>query len=298
MIYSLFALGGVWFWVLTLVAVAALIISVEKEHGVGAVICFAVYFAAIHLFGDATLLQSAGSHWEWLIAASVLYFVIGAGWSLGKWFLWNRQKAIECMDNYCAVRQAFLRDKLGVGPTKAEITEKTAVPDDLRDNWTSYIEERHEVSGFKREDGIRIDIDFTVPRAQEHKSRITMWMSFWPASAAFTLTRDPIKNICTGIYNHLADKYQELAERAWRHAVAMRQTDITPPEVLEEDPATGPADKPDLSKRIEDTEEDTEALRPGTDEGEPETEKKGLFATIKSVVSKNSDKSDEENDDA
>lgn len=297
MIYSLFALGGAWFWALTLLAVVALIVSVEKGHGIGATLCFAVYFAAIHLFGDATLLQSAGSHWEWVIAATVLYFVVGAGWSLGKWFLWNRQKAIECLDNYCAVRRVFLRAELGVGPTKPEITEKTAVPDDLRDNWTSYIEKRHEVSGFKRDDGIRIDIDFTVPRAQEHKSRITMWMSFWPASAAFTLTRDPIKNICTGIYNHLADKYQELAERAWRHAIEMRQTDLTPPEVLEEDPATGPTDKPDLSKRIEDTEEDPEeSLRPATDEGESETESKGLLATIKSAVSRN--KPEEENDDA
>jgi len=290
MIYSLFALGGVWFWLLTLVAVGVLLISVEKEHGIGATVCFAIYFAAIHLFGDATLLQSAGSHWEWLIAATVLYFVVGAGWSLGKWFLWNKRRALECLDNYCAVRQAFLREKLGVGPLKAEITEKTAVPDDLKDSWTAYIEGRHTDSGFKQDDGVCIDIHFSVPRAQEHKSKITMWMSFWPASATFTLARDPIRNICAGIYNRLADKYQELAEKAWRSAVETRRTDVTPPETLAEDPAIGPVDKPDLSKRIEDSEEDAPAyrtLRPATEEGEPES--KGLLSTLKSLVSSNDD---------
>ena len=72
----------------------------------------------------------------------------------------------------------------------------------------------------------------------------------------------------------------------------MRQTDLTPPKVLEEDPATGPADKPDLSRRIEDTEE--EVLRPGTDEAEPES--KGLFGTIKAAVGKKKDDGSEEND--
>jgi len=289
-IYSLFALGGLWFWILTLVAVAGMIVSVEKEHGVGATVCFGVYFAAIHLFGDATLVQSFGSHWEWIIAASVLYFVIGAAWSLGKWFLWNKNKVISCLDNYCSVRRQFLVEKLGVGPLKPEITEKTAVPDDLHGEWTTHIESRHQEAGFKQDDGVCIDIHFTVPRAQEHKSRIIMWMSFWPASAAFTLSRDPIRNVCVGIYNRLADKYQELAERAWSSAVELRQTDVTIPEALAEDPASGPADQPDLTKRVEEPEE----IVPGQD---PE-EKQGLFATIKSKLSGDDDDTETSDDDA
>lgn len=276
MISSLFVVGGIWFWLLTLLAAGALLIAVEKEHGVGATICFAVYFAAIHLFGDATLLQKFGNHWEWVLAAAALYFILGAGWSLVKWFLWNKQKAVTCLDNYQVVRQRFLQDKLGVGPTKATITEKTAVPEDLREEWTQHIEERHNRnSGYRNDDGVCVDIYFTVPRAQQHKSRIIMWMSFWPASAAFSLTRDPIKNLCTGIYNHLAEKYQELAEKAWRSAVAEREVDITQPETLAEDPAGGPVDKPNFPVDSKDADE-SDAVSPGDD-----SESKGLWDTVK-----------------
>jgi len=255
MIESFFVIGGLWFWLLTITATIAIIFSVEKEHGVGATICFGVYLAAVHLFGDATWFQYFGSNIEVVIGLILAYLAAGAIWSLGKWFFWNREKAIVCEDNYLRVRQEWLRDKIGAGPTKPTITEKTAIPPEYKEEWTKYVESRHTRSGFKYTDEIYLDIDFEVPRAQKHKSRIIMWMGFWPASMVFTLTRDPVRKACSFIYESLSNKYQELAEKAWQSAIKTRKKDLVKPETLPEDPEEGPDDKPDLSAQDETVEE-------------------------------------------
>lgn len=51
---------------------------------------------------------------------------------------------------------------------------------------------------------------------KDNKSRITMWMLYWPWSALWTLTNDPIRRFFNMVYRLLTNTYQKMADWVYR----------------------------------------------------------------------------------
>ena len=119
-----FILGGVWFWLLTVAFIVALIWEVSGDRGVAALFTLGVYLAAIHLFGNATIFATIAANPAWLYIGIPVYFLVGSAWSLGRWFLYIRRKIRE---DYKEVRMDWLHNN-GV----ENATLDTNIPEHMR----------------------------------------------------------------------------------------------------------------------------------------------------------------------
>ena len=55
-----------------------------------------------------------------------------------------------------------------------------------------------------------------IPAVRDHKSRVTMWMVWWPWSMIWTLLNDPIRRMWRTIWKRLQKTYAQIAARAFR----------------------------------------------------------------------------------
>ena len=55
---------------------------------------------------------------------------------------------------------------------------------------------------FKKED---------IPLAKDYKSKIILWMSYWPWSALWTLLNDPVRKLFNAIYRKISIMYQRIS---------------------------------------------------------------------------------------
>jgi hypothetical protein len=194
MLLGFLAFGGLWFWLVTAAFVIAMLAFIEYEKPIVAT-CNVVLFALVMMaFSDI----SPSMEWvksnlitiaEWI----GLYFVIGIVWAVVKWafFLMNQR------DIYEARRVAFLKEKEA----------------DRRRDWSYKAKPgEEEPAAF----AIPIVIDDTTrpafikslggkfpPMPQDNKSRILLWMGYWPFSATWTLINDPLKRAWRFAYHRI-----------------------------------------------------------------------------------------------
>lgn len=57
--------------------------------------------------------------------------------------------------------------------------------------------------------------DDVPPRVANHKARITMWIAYWPWSAFWTLTHDPITKAVVAIYHRIGGLLQRMSDRVF-----------------------------------------------------------------------------------
>jgi len=66
---------------------------------------------------------------------------------------------------------------------------------------------------FAREAKIK---DIVIPSANRNKGRIIFWMSYWPASALWTLINDPFTRLFKFIYNRIGSVFELISNSMFK----------------------------------------------------------------------------------
>lgn len=104
------------------------------------------------------------------------YFLVGAVWSVAKWWFRETEKAR-------LAKIAYDKDSLFSKP----------------EPWADFI--KH-----KKGD----------PADRYSRSDIVVWIVWWPFSALYTLLNDPIRRLARRIYTELLKTYQRISDHVWK----------------------------------------------------------------------------------
>ena len=248
MLYELIHVGSIFFWIATVVAMIALMYSIECNSGGGSFFAVGVYLALIHVFGDAKWVQ-----WMWLnplhtaiVIAS--YFAIGTGWSVAKWALFVKDKSVETQEKYTQLKVDFqLRHNLDVTVDSND----APIPASHAIRFKEYVKSLEE----------RRVLSLTPPLVREHKERILTWMSFWPFSIVWSILDDFVKRSFVTIYNFISTTMQRISNRLYRGVQDQFNKDL---QFLETAKAEVKVEKPkDNSPVLHDDDDDDDEYESG-----------------------------------
>lgn len=208
-----FIIGGVWFWLLSIVVLCLLLWEIHEEKPIIGLFTVGFYLALIHLFGDASVPSTLVSS-PWILYLGIpIYVVAGVVWGLIKWSLYTNRHVIE----YKQSRRRWLLEKQrGEHPALVgvTITEDTTVPTELRSEW------KGGTVGWANRRG--------KPSARNEKWKIITWMCYWPFSMLWTVLDEPWRYI----YEVLSSVFQRISDKLYSNAGYDVDTDLT--EVLKE----------------------------------------------------------------
>ncbi len=191
---EIFLIGGLWFWLLLAAETILLLVLLEWRKGTLATLTFLVTLLLLQSLGDVNLFGYAIAHPWTVVVGAVVYFVLGTGWAVVKWWFYVRKQRAW----YDELRAAFLRLH-GLDP-------RSALPEELQATWQRCLERA-------RKSGRPLEVR---PLAARHKAYIVHWMAYWPWSLTWTLLKDPVRQACLTIYHSLAEYLQEMSDRAFR----------------------------------------------------------------------------------
>lgn len=176
--FELMLFGLPLFWYALIVLTVVMVAALEYESGWIASLSLAAFVLLLWMLGDlGSLFTMTGL--STLVAMLIAYFVLGTGWAVAKWYFF----LIAARDWYTANRNEIEQAKKG-----------------------SYsLPSNH---FFKNKDDI-------PPRVKNHKGRITLWIAYWPWSALWTLTHDPITKMVVAIYHRIGGLLQHMSDRVF-----------------------------------------------------------------------------------
>lgn len=186
MLFEFLIFGTLWFWIAAIIFAAVVVVAIDNDRGLLATVALLAFVAALVLFGDFNPFPWLMRH-PWAGVLLILaYFAIGAGWAIVKWWFY-------CTDMARKYREARFRflEQNGV--------QGDAIPDHLREKW-------RENSRFS---------DRGPPNVRQNKSRIMLWMTYWPFSMFWTLLNDPIRRVFRHIYEYISGILHRISERAF-----------------------------------------------------------------------------------
>lgn len=180
MITPFLLLGTVWFWVYIIIPFLFLIWFVESEQSIMAAVIVASMAVAFLCFGDPTVLSNIKSNPSILVLYASAYIFVGIAWGFVKWFFY----VLKRRDQYTQEVNAW------------QIT--------YNDQAARGMEEHHRAKRPKKET--------FQPAASKNKGRIIFWMSYWPASALWTLLNDPLTRVFSFIYRRLGRAFDDISK--------------------------------------------------------------------------------------
>ncbi len=193
MLFSLLAFGTLWFWAALIIPFLFLIYFVENEKSVGAFLLTFFTLGALIFLGGKNVVPWVTGH-PFLLAEYVgAYIGVGIVWGFIKWFFYVLRKR----DAYTAFRADWVK-------TNGEVDDSTTVSGGQRNHRSGQTNRQ-----IFQDDARRIDLP---PRVERNKGRIIFWMSYWPASALWTLLNDPITRIGRFIYNRVGHLFQKMSD--------------------------------------------------------------------------------------
>lgn len=186
----LFVIGSIPFWVLAGVYVIFLLWAIDNDSGSLSSVITITFLALLFFMGDLSL-KYVVEH-PWVIAQYLGgYLLAGVVWSLAKW--WFHVNGI--LRKYTAMRASFMTHyNLPVDTHVDQLTK------DLR------IRFNEQLDLFARMNG------GLPPQSSKNKARIVMWMTYWPASAVWTLINDPVRRIIENLCNMLGTTFQKISD--------------------------------------------------------------------------------------
>lgn len=177
-----------WFWI-TLVAVVALIICEATESPIAATITVVAGVLALQFIGGIDLWTYLKENPLNIIKMVGLYFGIGAGWCVTKWWLY----ALNRRDGYREQKRKFCKSyKLNDG----------IIPDDMK-------------NAFRNSFHPHCLRDDYPPKVGKHKERIVRWIAYWPSSVIWTIINDFVQRIAKSIYNLISSTLQRISDKVF-----------------------------------------------------------------------------------
>ena len=199
-ILSIFVLGAVGWWCLTILFIIYTFLALDKDYDtpgethlawpISMLVLYVIYMQFI----AKTDIFNFAVHYPLKIILYVLsYFVVGFIWSFVKWWLYV---------NTIAEKYQFEKDKF-----TAEYIPKTAVPKNNRDNEKDKKDEW---------DFIVRNKDLQKPVVSKYKGKITVWIMYWPVSVVWSLLDDFIKKMVRHIITLFQKFYQSISDSAFK----------------------------------------------------------------------------------
>jgi len=202
-----------WFWAL-LVCASVMFWCVVEDNGYGA-------FIALVAFGIASFfLPDIEAFYGWVAANKTflfwtagLYFPIGLGWSVFKWWV------------YAHDQKDLLEEKLPGW--------KREFKNDVK-NWQEYVQTcRNDTDKFSQENlqnaiyrvenanwettyAEKLECYNFPPEIAKHKASFIRWLSYWPFSAIHFVCKDFFKRIGKAIYDACAVYLQSISDRVFK----------------------------------------------------------------------------------
>ena len=187
---TLLVFGSVGFWILVSLVALLIFWMTEIEQPGWATLMLIVTFVALAYLGDFNLWHAIKGNPMGAIVACAAYVGVGAAWSVGKWWFFVH----ACRAIYQEVRDEFME--------RYNLDKSGDIPDHQKQDFQ-----------FKVEHGSK---EAAKPLIRENKSRITIWMTYWPWSMTWTLINDPVKKMFRWVYHQLQAVYQSIADHGYR----------------------------------------------------------------------------------
>lgn len=167
--------------ILAVIAVVALLLSVESESSVGATIVLVTTLLFVWVVYDFNVIVYVLANIQYFLLGLIGYFIAGAIWARVKWRFFIRACYAHFVDN----KPTF----------------------------------------FKSDSTFRYKGDYQKipPQTSDNKSRIVLWMTYWPVSMTWTLINDPIRKIFNWIYEVTAKSFQSDSDKVFADIVAKNE---------------------------------------------------------------------------
>lgn len=120
-------------------------------------------------------------NWKLCLAIVAAYPLLGAIWSVVKWWFFLHDQAASMQDRIDRIQQQNSDDPVRLSRQLTSLQQEGDWP----------------------------------PRVGNHKSRIMKWICWWPFSFIGTMFNNPIRWVCEGIYNNMIGLLQGMSNRIW-----------------------------------------------------------------------------------
>lgn len=227
MFLGLFVVGTLWFWLLVLSVCVVLTLAVEYSRPGWATLSVLGSLFLLSVFGNFNVFQLAAHHPVQALECVGAYVLVGALWSVAKWWFYVRA-ARERFDD---AKEGWFRNnshranidfRLAETRAAAELDFEKAAPGDkvaearLNAALTAEQNAKQRAEEKMKSEFRSYAKKYLVPSVRSEKSRIMTWMMYWPWSAAWTLINDPVKRAFTAVYNHLRALFEGIVKSAFR----------------------------------------------------------------------------------
>lgn len=192
-------LMGVDFFVATLIVFTLIVYLVEQKITLGAIFMVAMYVGLVHFFfckgwTPIDIIGGVKAHAIEAVIGAVAYFIIGTVWAFIKWWSFVKGERRRYDEVFCK----FVRDHDIIDPISKWNDDQLRALERAISDAGSY------------DNRIRVR-----PQVSDFKEDIFLWIGFWPFSAFWTIIDDPIRRICTAIYNLIGKRLQAISDSAW-----------------------------------------------------------------------------------
>lgn len=178
--------------IIIIAVIMAVLLEFEKEgwttilFSLGIALSLWVYKSEIWNFISTSPLST--------LLFSLSYIVAGLVWSLFKWEVYIRNR----VDVYESLKSEFLREK------------------EIKNNWNDWIYCLNgHMGGHFRDEYSPVQVaDIIIPKANEKKSLIVSWISYWPMSLGATLLNNPFRKFFEWIYGMVSGIYDKIGSSA------------------------------------------------------------------------------------
>lgn len=167
--------GGLLFWIAVAIVAALSIIFVEKQKNWSTFITLVLFAVALEWFSNVKPITWVFHHPMKLLVYIGVYAIIGAVWSVIKWWLYT----LDARDRYTKSRVEYMQQN-----NLAEMGE---------------IDVKRFVKLYK--------LEKFPPMPHNEAMRISVWIAYWPLSGLWTLINDPIRRLFIAIRQSLQGVY-------------------------------------------------------------------------------------------
>jgi len=216
-LYSIFALGSIWFFIISIATIIFLFYCVETEKAIRSLFLIVFYFLFLQFIVQVNLFSNINENPLKSVFYLLGYFVAGFLWSMVKWYLFVNKRALA----YKTRRFSFLTEQ------RASL---------IKDNQERFDHSRQQASGRYLEQLSNISLETQVPEflaeewrhqhnyndddskpeVHENKNKISNWVIYWPVSLIWSLINDFIKKLITAIILKIKFIYQKITNKAYK----------------------------------------------------------------------------------
>ena len=187
MIYALLEFGTIWFWLATVIPFVLLIACVEYEKSTSALAILVTVAALFVAFGDKNIIPYIKNHPIQILEYAGGYIAAGVVWGFVKWYFF----LLKARDKFTSFRDRWIA-------TYGSINDEPRTTNPGLTNRQVFAREARAK-------------DMMIPSANDNKGRIIFWMSYWPASALWTLINDPFTRFFKFLYNRIGSVFEMLS---------------------------------------------------------------------------------------